>query len=134
MNFVIARGVAILSNKSACTLCSKIIYLKSISLESDIYISLFFFLSASELNACIFPHRVALSRSAEINKRDSVQFRNLLASSMRMAVLVMLAGERRQQPATPVQNAMNTTKKDTMNRAIAARPMSGKFANQNTCK
>jgi hypothetical protein len=38
----------------------------------------------------------------------------------------MLPGDRRQHPATPVQNATNTAKNATMNRAIIDRPMSAK--------
>jgi hypothetical protein len=48
----------------------------------------------------------------------------LHARSMRMAVLVMLPAPRRQQPTTPVQKATKSKKKDTMKRAIMARPIS----------
>ena len=48
----------------------------------------------------------------------------LHASNMRMAVLVMLPAPRRQQPTTPVQKATKSKKKDTMKRAIMARPIS----------
>lgn len=39
---------------------------------------------------------------------------------------MILPGDRRQHPATPVQNATNTAKNATMNRAIIDRPMSAK--------
>jgi len=41
-----------------------------------------------------------------------------------MAVEVMLPGDRRQHPATPVQNATNTAKNATMKSAIIDRPIS----------
>lgn len=41
-----------------------------------------------------------------------------------MAVAVIFPGDLLQQPATPVQNAMNITKKLTMNNAIVALPIS----------
>jgi hypothetical protein len=51
---------------------------------------------------------------------------HLHASSIRMAVQVMLPGDRRQHPATPVQNATNTEKNATMKSAIIDRPISAK--------
>lgn len=48
----------------------------------------------------------------------------LQVSDMRMAVAVMLPGDLFQQPATPVQNAINTIKNATMNNAIVDLPMS----------
>ncbi|MPC79974.1 hypothetical protein E2C01_074534 [Portunus trituberculatus] len=41
-----------------------------------------------------------------------------------MAVEAMFPGERRQQPATPVQKATKTKKNDTMKRAIMERAIS----------
>jgi len=52
---------------------------------------------------------------------------HLQASSIRMAVQVMLPGDRRQHPATPVQNATNTAKNATMKSAIIDRPISVKW-------
>lgn len=49
---------------------------------------------------------------------------DLQARSIKMAVLVMLPAPRRQQPTTPVQKATKSKKKDTMKRAIMARPIS----------
>lgn len=46
--------------------------------------------------------------------------------SMSTAELVMLDGEVLQQPTMPVVNETNIMKKDTMNSAIMARPMSEK--------
>ena len=43
-----------------------------------------------------------------------------------MAVDAMLAGDLRQQPATPVKKATNTKKNETMKRAIIERAMSEK--------
>lgn len=51
---------------------------------------------------------------------------HLHESNMRIAVAVILPGDLLQHPATPVQKAMNITKKDTMKSAIAERPMSEK--------
>jgi hypothetical protein len=51
---------------------------------------------------------------------------HLHARSIRMAVQVMLPGDRRQHPATPVQNATNTAKNATMKSAIIDRPISAK--------
>jgi hypothetical protein len=39
----------------------------------------------------------------------------------------MLPGDRRQHPATPVQNATNIAKNATMNSAIIDRPISAKW-------
>ena len=60
-----------------------------------------------------------------------VRRRYLQARSMRMAVLVMLPAPRRQQPTTPVQKATKSKKKDTMKRAIMARPISAYKPEQN---
>jgi pheromone shutdown protein TraB len=49
-----------------------------------------------------------------------------------MAVQVMLPGDRRQHPATPVQNATNTAKNATMNSAIIDRPISVTFEYEET--
>lgn len=53
------------------------------------------------------------------NRKDSH------ASRIRIAVAVMFPGLRLQQPAIPVQNATKMEKKATINKAIAALPMSG---------
>lgn len=50
--------------------------------------------------------------------------RYLHASSMRIAVAVMLPGDLLQHPATPVQNAMKMTKNATIRITITERPMS----------
>lgn len=46
------------------------------------------------------------------------------ANSTKIAVAVMFPGDLLQHPATPVQNAMNITKKLTINNAIVDLPMS----------
>lgn len=45
---------------------------------------------------------------------------------MRIAVAVIFPGDLLQHPATPVQKATNITINETIKRAIAERPISGK--------
>lgn len=54
-----------------------------------------------------------------------IQFKSYShANSTKIAVAVMFPGDLLQHPATPVQKAINITKKLTMNRAIVDLPMS----------
>ena len=60
------------------------------------------------------------------NNNEQRRRRHLQARSIKMAVLVMFPAPRRQQPTTPVQKATKSKKKETMKRAIMARPISEK--------
>lgn len=51
----------------------------------------------------------------------------LHANNIKMAVAVMLLGDLRQHPVTPVQKAAKTAAKAKMKRAIIERPISAKM-------
>jgi len=76
---------------------------------------------------CIRQAKYTIINNYNICKEWKCSVCHLHARSIRMAVEVMLPGDRRQHPATPVQNATNTAKNATMKSAIIDRPISAEW-------